>query len=90
MRLVNEDTSEIVYSDVKGEAIPFSIGDTAFVIGILRDKIYSDPIYAVVAEYLSNARDACAEIGKESDQMIVSLPTTSSHLISNSVYMLLP
>jgi len=76
MRLVNEDTSEIVYSDVKGEAIPFSIGDTAFVIGILRDKIYSDPIYAVVAEYLSNAKDACAEIDKESDQMIVSLPTT--------------
>lgn len=75
MRLV-QDESKVVYSDVKGEAIPFSIGDTAFVIGILRDKIYSDPIYAVVAEYLSNARDACSEIGKESDQMIVTLPTT--------------
>lgn len=76
MRLVGEDKSKIVYSDVSGEAVPFSIGDAAFVIGILRDKIYSDPIYAVVSEYLSNAKDACAEIGKDSDQIHVTLPTT--------------
>ena len=36
----------------------YGIGDVGLVLEILRNKLYKDPILAVVREYVTNARDA--------------------------------
>ena len=41
----------------------FSIGDEGMIFNILRDKMYSNPIAAIVREVSCNARDAHREIG---------------------------
>jgi len=47
--------------------------DSAHILNILRDKLYSNKILAVVREYCTNAQDAHKEIGKL-DPIEVSLP----------------
>ena len=42
----------------------FSIGDEGMIFHILRDKMYTDPISAIVRELSCNARDANREVGK--------------------------
>lgn len=49
--------------------------DTAHVLSILRDKLYSNKILAVLREYASNAWDAHREAGKSDVPIIVNLPT---------------
>lgn len=70
-----DSDSELLYSNVQGESIPFSIGDPSVIIDIIRKKIYSHPIRTMVQEYLSNAKDSCLEAGKDSSCIHVSLPT---------------
>jgi hypothetical protein len=53
----------------------FGIGNLGFVLHLLRSKIYSDIIRAVVQEYLSNARDAQREHGNAHIPVQVTLPS---------------
>jgi len=49
--------------------------DSAHILNILRSKLYSNKILAVVREYCANAQDAHAEAGKDSTPIEVHLPT---------------
>jgi len=53
----------------------YGIGDVGLVLEILRNKLYKDPILAVVREYVTNARDAHVEVGKSDIPVIVHLPS---------------
>ena len=57
----------------------FSIGDSGFIISILRNKMYSDKLWAIVKEICSNARDAHREVGKKNLPIQVTLP----HMANN-------
>ena len=73
--LLKQPNSDLLFSNVTGEAIPFSIGDPSVIIDIIRKKIYSYPIRTAVQEYLSNAKDAVVEAGKDSSNIRVDLPS---------------
>jgi len=53
----------------------FSISDEAFIFEILRNKMYSNPILAVVREYACNALDAMVELGMASTPIEITMPT---------------
>lgn len=65
----------------KSKAVPdlgekfFSIADEAFIFDILRNKMYSNAILAVVREYCCNALDSMTEAGKQDVPITVSLPS---------------
>ena len=71
-----DSDSNLLFSNVQGESIPFVIGDSSVIIDIIRKKIYSYPIRTLVQEYLSNAKDSCLEAGKLSSDIQVTLPTS--------------
>lgn len=63
-------------SGVKEEgSFGISLKDSAHIMTILRDTLYSDKILAVLREYASNAWDANREAGKEKTPIKVTLPT---------------
>jgi hypothetical protein len=53
----------------------FSISDEAFIFEILRNKMYSNPILAVVREYACNALDAMVELGMAATPIEITMPT---------------
>ena len=55
----------------------FSISDEAFIFEILRNKMYSNPILAVVREYSCNALDSMTECGRGDTPVEITLPTYS-------------
>jgi hypothetical protein len=64
-------------NEIESDAISekmFDIADAGFIISVLRDKIYSNKIKAVVQEYICNARDAHRANGTKR-KFIVSNPT---------------
>jgi hypothetical protein len=69
---LHQEKNEIE-SDVLTEET-FGIADTGFIISLLRDKIYSNKIRAVVQEYICNARDAQRANGTNR-KFVVSNPT---------------
>lgn len=56
----------------------FSVGDASIIFDILRNKIYSNPVEAVVREISCNARDAHREVGKFDLPIKIYLPNTFS------------
>lgn len=52
-----------------------SKGDEAHILAILRDKLYSDKMLAVLREYTTNAMDAHVEAGCPDKPIDVTLPT---------------
>lgn len=48
--------------------------DSAHIVSILRDKLYSNKVLAVVREYCTNAQDAHVEAGKKDVPIRVTLP----------------
>jgi len=56
----------------------FGIGDEAIVMGILRDKLYTNKIRAICQEIMSNARDAQREIGHPEIPIQVCVPNSLS------------
>jgi hypothetical protein len=54
-----------------------SMNDTAHIMSILRDQLYSDKILAVLREYGSNAWDAHRDAGKHELPIKVTLPTAT-------------
>lgn len=61
--------------DLIESAFGISQGDEAHILAILRDKLYSDKILAVLREYATNAVDAHVEVGKGNRPIEVWLPT---------------
>src|ERR1017187_6705455 len=55
--------------------LAFSIGDIETVIEILRNKLYQFPIRTLTQEILSNAKDACWEVGNSEGQIEITVPT---------------
>jgi hypothetical protein len=53
-----------------------STKDQSHILSILRDKLYSDKVLAVVREYSANALDAHIEAGKPDLPIHVTLPTS--------------
>lgn len=54
-----------------------SAKDSAHIMGILRDTLYTDKVLAVLREYASNAWDAHRSVGKAELPISVTLPTAS-------------
>jgi len=50
--------------------------DLVYIFDILRNKLYSDKVLAVVREYTTNAMDANVEAGKADKPIIVTAPTS--------------
>lgn len=54
-----------------------SMNDTAHIMSILRDQLYSDKILAVLREYGSNAWDAHRDAGKHELPIKITMPTVT-------------
>lgn len=52
-----------------------SVKDQAHIISLLRDRLYSDKVLAVLREYSANAVDANVEAGRGDEPIKVTLPT---------------
>lgn len=52
----------------------FGVGDLTVIFDILRNKIYADPIRAMVQEIMCNARDAHRETNRQNTPIEVKLP----------------
>lgn len=61
---VYETGSHVKKDDQELTEASFGIGDAATIFRLLRDKIYSDKITAVIREYVANAVDAHAAAGQ--------------------------
>lgn len=69
----------VTQSGVMGTAsFEISLDDSAHIMTILRDTLYSDKVLAVLREYSSNAWDAHREAGKADVPIEVTLPTAES------------
>lgn len=75
MKLVQEAKTLKTNADFTSQ--DFTIGDTAVVIEILRNKLYRHKIRTLVQEYISNARDAMREANSKG-QVEVTVPTMFS------------
>ncbi|MFW6130338.1 MAG: hypothetical protein ACOC56_04065, partial [Atribacterota bacterium] len=53
----------------------FDVGDKAIIMGILRQKMYSNPIKAICQEIPANARDAHRELGNTDKPIEIKMPT---------------
>lgn len=65
------DTQGVTASTVFG----ISVNDTAHIMSILRDTLYTDKVMAVLREYSANAWDAHRESGKSDVPIKVTIPT---------------
>ena len=70
----NEVTVERVGQTVES-MFGISENDSAHILNILRSKLYSNKILAVIREYCSNAYDAHIEVGKNDVPIKVVLPS---------------
>lgn len=75
----NSNSREVTTNgSVASAAFGISLKDSAHIMTILRDTLYSDKILAVLREYGSNAWDAHRDAGKHDVPIVVTLPTRSS------------
>lgn len=74
----------VVESSGVGASAEFgiSVNDTAHIMTILRDTLYSDKVLAVLREYGSNAWDAHRMVGKHDLPIKVTLPTDMDPTLS--------
>lgn len=72
------ESSEIVIDSSAQSSKSFGIRDQdmGVILGILRSKLYSDPIGSICREYYSNAVDAHTAAGRPEVPVDVHLPTT--------------
>jgi len=69
-----EENPVIARENLKSEMV-FGVSDLGLIFDILRNKLYSDKIGSICREYMSNARDAHREVGKN-DPIKVILPNS--------------
>jgi hypothetical protein len=64
-----------VFTNLVGDEVGFKIDDTSSVMfDILRNRMYSNPIYSIVREYTANAVDANVEAGKPDEPIETYCP----------------
>lgn len=63
------------YGELSSAHFGISTADQAHIIGILRNRLYSDKIMAVLREYGTNAWDAHVEAGKGDVPVKITLPS---------------
>lgn len=59
----------------------FSLGDPRVIMNILRSKMYTQPVYVICQEIMSNSRDANREAGRSDRPIEVTLPSEWSDQI---------
>jgi len=82
--MIPNATLRLVSSSPITESAEFGISanDTAHIMSILRDTLYSDKILAVLREYGSNAWDAHRDAGKPELPIKITLPTAMEPTLS--------
>lgn len=75
MRLVQEDRQIVRSEDMKEMSFGISLNDTSHILGILRDRLYTNKILAVIREYATNALDANVDNGKAHVPIEIKVPT---------------
>ena len=75
MKLTSQGSAALKSNNVSPDRYDMGIGDSAKIIHILRDSLYSHPVQTAVQEYLSNGRDAMREAGRGNEAIRVTLPT---------------
>lgn len=75
MKLDMPDVEIEKSSDFEKKSFGIRCEDMGIILGILRSKLYSNPIKSAVQEYISNSRDAHREAGKPELPIEVSIPT---------------
>lgn len=79
----NSKTREVESSGVtQSSSFGISLKDSAHIMTILRDTLYSDKVLAVLREYGSNAWDAHREAKKHDVPIKVTIPTSSDPTLS--------
>ena len=53
----------------------FTANDPAFIFDVLCNKMYSNPFYTMLQEYLANGRDAHREIGANDTPLFITMPS---------------
>lgn len=71
----NKDRELSSLGVAESSAFEISLEDSAHIMTILRDTLYSDKILAVLREYSSNAWDAHRAVGKHDVPIEVTIPT---------------
>lgn len=75
MQPIHEDREVRTRGTSRTGSFGFNTNDAAWIKVLLRDKIYTDKIAAVLREYVANAWDANRENGKGDVPLIIHLPT---------------
>jgi len=75
MKIESNKDNKIETFGTKSEE-SFSIGDTGFILNLLRSQLYSNIIRTITQEYMCNARDAHREVGTPNKKIVVSLPSS--------------
>jgi len=65
-----------IHTEVFGsqKELTFGVGNVGLIFEILRNKMYKNPILAIVREISCNARDAHREVGKADVPILINLP----------------
>lgn len=74
MKLVQEEYEIEKDGDLKESAFGINLQDSPFILDILRNKLYTDKIGAVIREYATNAYDAQVAAGNADRPFDVVLP----------------
>lgn len=75
MKLVEEQIEEIKSADMTEYGFGINQEGLPYILSILRSKIYSNKILAVIREISCNAYDANVEAGKKETPIVITAPT---------------
>lgn len=72
--ILSDETIDVT-TNLNGPSLAFEIDQTSsLMFSVLRNRMYTNPIYSIVREYSTNARDAQIEAGKEDEPISVYVP----------------
>ena len=72
---LDETVNLVEIANTPAQTLAFDIKDKAVIAKLLREKIYSNPIRAIVQELAANARDAHREVGTPTLPILIIPPT---------------
>lgn len=71
----NSGHNEVTSGALQSTSFGISLADSAHLMSILRDTLYTDKVLAVIREYAANAWDAHRMVGKDDLPIKVTLPS---------------
>jgi hypothetical protein len=84
--IVDTKFSTIHKTQVVESSFDIDEASKAHILGILRSKLYTDKIYAVIREYSANASDAHTEAGYPERPIHVTLPKMNGNAFDTGAY----